>query len=261
MDVGLHPRARKGVGDHVAPEVDERRVLEGRLQGLALEQVDPHRCDEARAQRRNVRDELRQALGGRLFLEVRDPPQAVHLEDAESSGLLGRNRGHRHRNVGHVAAVRLEHPREVHQVELVPGEDQHVAEVVVGEVALVLPHRVGGALEPVLALRCLLGGEHLDESAGEQVQPVGLRDVPVERCRVELREDEDAADVGVQAVADRHVDQPVLPADRHRRLRAMVGERKQTRAAAAAKDQREDFGVHRHDYSKSYACNGHVNGI
>ena len=64
----------------------------------------------------------------------------------------------------------------------------------------------------------------------EEVQPVGLRDVPVERRRVELRQHEDAPDVGVQAVADRDVDQPVLAADRHRRLRALLRQRKQPRA-------------------------------
>ena len=72
------------------------------------------------------------------------------------------------------------------------------------------------------------------------VQPIGLRDVAVERRRVELRQHEDALQPGVQAVADRDVDQPVLPADRHGRLRAHVGEREEPGAASAAEDQCED---------------------
>ena len=70
--------------------------------------------------------------------------------------------------------------------------------------------------------------------------PVGLRDVPVERRGIELRQHEDAADVRVQAVADRDVDQPVLAADRHRRLGAGVGERKQAAALPAAEDDGQD---------------------
>ena len=49
---------------------------------------------------------------------------------------------------------------------------------------------------------------------------------------------------GVQAVADRDVDQPVFAADRHRRLRAHVGEREQPGAAAAAQNQGQHV-VHR----------------
>jgi hypothetical protein len=51
--------------------------------------------------------------------------------------------------------------------------------------------------------------------------------VPVQRRRIELRQHEDPADVGVQAVADRDVDQPVLAGDRHGRLRAELRQRKE----------------------------------
>src|SRR5207245_11742377 len=50
-----------------------------------------------------------------------------------------------------------------------------------------------------------------------------------------------------------HFEEPVLTADRHRRLRAMGGERKEPGAAAAAKNQRENGGVHGHRNSKSQA--------
>ena len=109
--------------------------------------------------------------------------------------------------------------------------------VVAGEVPRRLSHRVGRALEPVRAVGRLLGGEHLDEAVREHVQAVGLRDVAVERRGVELRQHEDPLEAGVQAVADRDVDEPVLAAERHRRLRAHVGERKEPRAASAAQDQ------------------------
>src|SRR5262249_16815515 len=83
-----------------------------------------------------------------------------------------------------------------------------------------------------------------DETRAEEIHSVRLRDVPVERCRVELREHEDAPDVGVQAIADRNVDQAVFAADRNCGFRPMLCERKEPRALTAAENQCENFVVH-----------------
>ena len=91
----------------------------------------------------------------------------------------------------------------VHPVEMIAGEDRSYLASCCDEVPGRLADGVGGALIPVRVVRRLLGGEDLDEAAGEAVQPVGVGDVPVERRRVELRQHEDAADVRVQAAADR----------------------------------------------------------
>ena len=99
-----------------------------------------------------------------------------------------------------------------------------------------LPDGVGRSLIPVRVVGRLLGREDLDEPAGEPVELVGVVDVAVERRGIELGQHEDAPDVGMQAPADRHVDQAVLAADRHRRLRPRCGERKQARSLAAAED-------------------------
>ena len=157
---------------------------------------------------------------------------------------------HGQRGDGHVGLpveVRVEQLRVVHAVEVIAGEDQVVVGLVLREVAGGLAHGVGRALEPGSALRGLLGGQDLDEAVREAIHPVGAGDVAVERRRVELREHEDAPQVGVQAVADRHVDQAVLAADRHRRLRAMLREREEAAALAAAEDECE--GVPHHQAS------------
>jgi hypothetical protein len=39
--------------------------------------------------------------------------------------------------------------------------------------------------------------------------------VAIERRRIELRQDEDATDVGMQAPADRYIDEAVFAADRN----------------------------------------------
>lgn len=51
-----------------------------------------------------------------------------------------------------------------------------------------------------------------------------------------LREAVDLVDVGVEAVGHWDVNQPVVAAQRNRRLRTLLGERVQARASTAAKD-------------------------
>ena len=152
---------------------------------------------------------------------------------------VDRHGGDRH--VGPRLLVRLEHVGEVHAVELVAGEDQHVVDARLREVAQVLAHGVGGALVPVGALAVgLLGGQDLDEAAAEVVEAVRAADVPVQADRDELREHVDAVQPAVDAVGDRDVDQPVLAGQRHGRLGAILGERIQPRALPAAQNDGDE---------------------
>jgi hypothetical protein len=136
--------------------------------------------------------------------------------------------------------VGIEQPAVVHPVQVIAREDQIVIGFVPHEMAGRAADRVGRALEPARALRRLLGGDDVHESARKRIHPIGLHDVVVERGRVELREHEDPTQIGVHAVADRDVDQPVLAADRHRRFRSLLSERKQARPLTAAEDDGKD---------------------
>jgi hypothetical protein len=158
--------------------------------------------------------------------------------------------------------VRVDQLRVVHAVKVIAGENQVVVGVVAHEVSRRLPHRVRSALVPVRVVGRLLGRQDFDEPLAEQVHPVGLRDVPVEGCGVELREHENPSDVRVQAVADGNVNQPVLAPDWHGWLRAVMCQREQPRPLAAAEDNREDFVVHRHALRKAYtAADPHVTSL
>ena len=195
---------------------------------------------------RDAAPDLREALGVRLLLEpgdlaLRDRTGRCPSPTPTSVG----DRLRRDRDVGVAIDVRVDQFREVHPVEMVAREDQVVVGSVAGEVARRLAHGVGRALEPVRVVGRLLGGQDVDEAAREQVHPVRLRDVPVERGRVELREDEHPPQPGVQAVADGDVDQPVLAADRHRGLRAHEREREEPVPAPAPEDDGEDV-LHGH---------------
>ena len=186
-------------------EVDAR-LLEDLEQDVAREHVDAHRGDErfvgVRASRGgaagNAAADLRQPRVVRLLFERDDLSLVVEPEDAHLCGVGACDRLRGDRDVGAALDVRLDQLAEIHAIEMIAREDQEVVRVVSREVSCGLPDGVGRALEPVRALRGLLGGQHLDEAIREEVQPVGLRDVPVERRRVELRQDEDPLQAGVK---------------------------------------------------------------
>ena len=134
----------------------------------------------------------------------------------------------------------LQQEPEVHPVELVPRENENQLVGVIGEVDQVLAHGVGGALVPPLALGALLRRQDLDEAVGEAVEPVALLDMAMQGAAVELGEEADAPQVGVEAVADRDVHDPVLPAQRDRGLGPVLGERKEPGAGTAAEDDGQD---------------------
>ncbi len=132
------------------------------------------------------------------------------------------------------------HVGEVHAVELVAGEDEHVVDAGLLDVPQVLPHGVGGALIPAGVVERLLGGKDFHEAAVEGVEDVGAADVLVQAGGVELREDVDAVQAAIDAVGDGDVDEAVLARHRHGRLGADLGEGIEPRALSAAEDQSDD---------------------
>src|SRR5204863_8349794 len=106
--------------------------------------------------------------------------------------------------------------------------------VVARDVARGLADGVRGPLIPVRVVGRLLGRENLDEPLIEEIHSIRLTNVPIERRRIELREDENAPDIRMQAIADGDVDEAILSADGNRRLRPKLRERKQPRALAAS---------------------------
>jgi hypothetical protein len=89
----------------------------------------------------------------------------------------------------------------------------------------------------------LLGGENFHEARREVVELVGLVDMAVEGLAIELSEDVNSAQAGVQAVADRDIDEPVFSAERHGRLRAFLGQGKEACAGTAAHDDCQGSGL------------------
>ena len=87
----------------------------------------------------------------------------------------------------------------------------------------------------------MLGREDLDEARGEVVELVARIDVPVQRRAVELGENVDPAESGIETVADREIDQPVFAAQRDRGFGSLFRQRKKACSRAPAHDDGESF--------------------
>jgi hypothetical protein len=124
-------------------------------------------------------------------------------------------------------------------VEVIAREDEHVIGAHRGLDALErLAHRVGRALEELVAAVGLLRGEELHAAAPEDVEAVRVADVRVERRAVELGEHGDLPEAAVDRVRERDVEEPVLASEGHGGLGPVAREGMEARAAASAQDHR-----------------------
>ena len=164
----------------------------------------------------------------------------VDRDDAESAALLDRHLDRRERDIGAVVDVRLQHPAVIHLVDVIAGQDDHVARVFAHDGVQVLVDGVGGALVPLLA-DALLRRHDLDELAELlRDDAPALADVPVERQRLVLRGDEDAPEAGVEAVAEDEVDDAVGAAEVDGGFGPLLRQREEPFADAAGEHDDQD---------------------
>ena len=132
----------------------------------------------------------------------------------------------------------VEHLAVVHAVQLIARQDEDMFDARLLDVADVFANGVGGAFVPVGAFEGLLCGEDFDESPMEGIEVVGVADVTMQADRVELGQQIDPVQTAVEAVRNGDVNQPVFARQGNGGLRAMLGERIESRAFASTEDQR-----------------------
>src|ERR1700746_2410468 len=123
--------------------------------------------------------------------------------------------------------VLMQNLPKIHSVKLVATQDEVVIVRPLEEVAHVLPHGVGSSLIPLRAGGRLLRGENVYKAARKIIELVAGLDVPMQRHAVELSQDIDRPQLGVQTIADGDVDDAIFAAERHRRFGAILLEGKQ----------------------------------
>ena len=163
----------------------------------------------------------------------------VALHDAELRDLRAAHRLRCESDVSTGANMLVEQRAKIHPVKLIAAQDDVIIERPLQEVAHILADRIGRALIPLRTLRCLLRREDVHKAARKIVELVARLDMAVQRHAIELRQHIDRTKPGVQAVADRDIDDPVFAAQRHRGFRSVLRQWKQTRARAAAHDDGE----------------------
>ncbi len=175
-------------------------------------------------------------------MEVDDPPVRGDLEDAESRGLGDRHGNRRDREIVPALLVEEEHRVHVHHVDVVAAEHADVLGLLVEDQVEVLVDRVRRPPEPVRSA-AHLGRHGVHELADVEAEAPGADDVLDERVRLELRQDLDLREAGVDAVVEREIDDAVAAAERDRGFRAIPRERKQALAHPAGEDDRENVAM------------------
>src|ERR1700730_16005522 len=127
----------------------------------------------------------------------------------------------------------LEHLLVVHLIDVVAGENDDVARVLAADRIDVLVDGIGGAQVPVRR-DSHLRRQYFDELAKAQQLRPSLADVPVERERLVLRQDEYAAEVAVDAVGKRDVNNSIDAAEGHCGFGAITRQRPEPLALASS---------------------------
>ncbi len=159
---------------------------------------------------------------GGFLLETQDAPVGVGLDDAEPLGGLGGV--HLDGGDGHVGVgvnVLLQHFPVVHFVDVVAGKDEGKVGALAADGVNVLVDGVGSSQVPAGG-DAHLRGQDFDEVAQAHQGGPAFADVAIEAQRFVLREDEDAAEVAIDAVRKREVDDSIDAPEWHSGFRAVT---------------------------------------
>ena len=148
------------------------------------------------------------------------------MHDAKFRDLTAPDRFRGQGDVRPRANVLVQKRAQIHPVKLIATQDKIVIVRAFQKVSHVLANGVGRALVPLRTLGGLLRRQNIDKTPRKIVELVARLDMSMQRHAVELRQDIDRTQSRIQAVTDRDIDQPIFSAQRHRRLRAILGQRK-----------------------------------
>jgi len=141
--------------------------------------------------------------------------------------------------------VLLDHLPRVHPVHVVGAEHDDVVGLVVVDQVQALVDGVRAAGEPARA-QPLLRRHRGHVVAQQGGHPPGGGDVPVQRMRLVLGQHADPQIPTIDQIGQNEVDQPVVAAERDRRLGAVGGERPQPLALTAGEHDPEHAGLRTH---------------
>ena len=231
--------AADDVGDDVLAEIVARIgvvviALQLGIKEVGGKRVDPH----ARQGAAGLSGDRRRRVW--LFKKIDDAHRLVDFHDAELGGLLDRHLDAGDDAVGAFGAHVGQHVGIVHLVDVVARQDDEELRPRGLEDVEILVHRVARAAIPGRLVKPLLRRQQIEKLVHLRAQkrPAHLQ-VAQQAVRLVLGQDADPADVRIEAVRQREIDDAELAAEEHGGLGAPVGQLFQPAAAAAGQDQRD----------------------
>ena len=148
-----------------------------------------------------------------FFFEADDAPVAIGFDYAKTSGgLFGGNFEGGDGDFGAGFDVLLEHLQVIHFVNMIAGKNKNEIRLFGADGINVLVDGVGGSLIPVLR-NAHLRGEDFDEFAVAHERGPAAAHVAIEAERFVLSEDENAAEIAIQAIRESDVNDAVNAAE------------------------------------------------
>ena len=153
------------------------------------------------------------------------------VHNAEAAGFFDRHITNSDGAVSTGLFVVVDHSGIVHLINMVTGEDQHIFRIKTLNKGNVLVNSIGSTLIPfALAVSCV-GGQHLGAAVALVKTPgLAVADVLVQFQWLILGQNTDRINVGIDAVTQGEVDDPVFAAKGNCRLCSVLSENLQTAA-------------------------------
>ena len=151
----------------------------------------------------------------------------------------------RHRDLGRLLDVVLDHAGDVHAIDVIAAENGHHVRIGLLHQVDVLVDGVGRALVPRLVRRAHLrrNGDH-ELRLEQPAELPALAQVLQQRLAAELRQHVNRIDAGVDEIAEDEIDDAVLPAERNGRFGPFLGQRREPRALPAGQHDPQDANPH-----------------
>ena len=131
-------------------------------------------------------------------------------------------------------------------IKMITRENQKCVYTQVSNMWQHLAHGIGCSLKPLRTFWSLFGSNDFNEAVRKSRKAIRLGDVSIERCRVVLRENKSAKNVGVDAVRKCYIYEPVFSSQRNRRFRSSLRQRKQSVSSASSENYSQQFWSGRH---------------
>ena len=199
------------------------------LQNLPGENIDTHRSQIASGM-------------FRLFFKVRDLTVLIGDHHAEAAGFLNRDRHAGNGNIRFVRLVEIEHNLIIHLIDVVAAQDQDIIRIEGFHVSQILQNGIGRTRVPFTVRTFFI--RRKDRHTADitvQIPRDSDTDMTVQPQRLILCKYPNRVHTGVDAIAQRKINDTVFPAECHGRLGHFRGKYAKSAALTSGQQHGDHF--------------------